>query len=142
MTFSSNDLYMVKISTFHIITARIFTMSQKGLLTLVLKGTMQICRFENLTICSCSCKNNTHISRAHISKRKRYFNMKSSTYYFQMKMKITAYFQICISVPLNCMIFFKSFMILMKVAKQKTTINNKIRTMDFLFPFFLLGRTS
>ena len=40
------------------------------------------------------------ISRAHISKSKRYFNVKSSTYYFHMKTKILAYFQICISVPL------------------------------------------
>ena len=39
-------------------------------------------------------------SRVHISKSKRCFNMKSSTYYFHMKIKILAYFQICISIPL------------------------------------------
>ena len=35
-----------------------------------------------------------------ISKSKKYFNVKSSTYYFHMKKKILADFQICISVPL------------------------------------------
>ena len=44
---------------------------------------------------------NKHISRAHISKSKRCFNVKSSTYYFHMKTKILADFQICISVPLT-----------------------------------------
>ena len=41
------------------------------------------------------------ILHAHISERKRCFNMKSSTYYFHVKTKILADFQICISVPLN-----------------------------------------
>ena len=36
--------------------------------------------------------------RAHISKSKRCFNVKPSTYYFQMKMKILVDFQICINV--------------------------------------------
>ena len=40
-------------------------------------------------------------SRAHISKNKRCFNVKSSTYYFHMKTKILTNFQICISVPLT-----------------------------------------
>ena len=35
-----------------------------------------------------------------ISKSKRYFSRRSSTYYFQIKTKILADFQICISVPL------------------------------------------
>ena len=35
-----------------------------------------------------------------ISKGKRYFSGRSSTYYFQIKTKILADFQICISVPL------------------------------------------
>ena len=39
--------------------------------------------------------------RAHISKNKRYLNVKTSTYYFQMKKKILADFQICISVTLK-----------------------------------------
>ena len=44
--------------------------------------------------------NFSHISSAHISKSKRYVNVKSSKYYFQMKTKILADFQIYISVPL------------------------------------------
>ena len=39
------------------------------------------------------------MSRAHISKDKRCFNVKSSTYYFHMKKKILVDFQISISVP-------------------------------------------
>ena len=41
------------------------------------------------------------ISRAHISKSKRFLNVKSSKYYFHTKTKILANFQICISVPLK-----------------------------------------
>ena len=44
--------------------------------------------------------NFSRISRVHISKSKMCFNVKSSTYYFHMKTKILADFQICISVPL------------------------------------------
>ena len=40
------------------------------------------------------------ISQAHISESKRCVNVKSSTYYFLMKTKILADFQICISVSL------------------------------------------
>ena len=36
-----------------------------------------------------------------MSKRKRCFNGKSTKYYFHVKTKILADFQICISVPLN-----------------------------------------
>ena len=36
-----------------------------------------------------------------ISKSKRCFKVKSSTYYFHMKTKMLADFQICISVPLK-----------------------------------------
>ena len=36
-----------------------------------------------------------------ISKSKRCFKVKSSTYYFHMKTKILADFQACISVPLK-----------------------------------------
>ena len=43
----------------------------------------------------------TYLTRAHISKRKRGFYLKSSTYYFHMNTKILADFQICISVPLK-----------------------------------------
>ena len=45
--------------------------------------------------------NVSHISRANISKSKTCFNVKFSSYYFHMKMKILAYFQIFISVPLS-----------------------------------------
>ena len=50
-----------------------------------------------------------------MSKSKRNFSMKSSAYYFHMKTKILASFQICISVPLSfqsskhlksCLVFF------------------------------------
>ena len=47
------------------------------------------------------CKQTFHISRALISKSKGRFNMKSSTYYFHVKTKMLADFQICISVPVN-----------------------------------------
>ena len=51
------------------------------------------------------------MSRVHISKNKRCFNVKSSTYYFHMKTKILAYPQICISVPLTLerTVFLKNF---------------------------------
>ena len=41
-----------------------------------------------------------HISRTRISKRKRCFNVKSSTSCFHVKAKILTDFEICISVPL------------------------------------------
>ena len=43
----------------------------------------------------------SHISRAHISESKTYFDMKLSIYCFHMKTKIMADFQICIRVPLT-----------------------------------------
>ena len=46
-------------------------------------------------------KSFTYLSRALISESKRCFNLKSSTYYFHIKTKISADFQICISVPLK-----------------------------------------
>ena len=45
--------------------------------------------------------NFSRISRVHISKSKRCFNVKSSIYYLHMKTKILADFQICIIVPLT-----------------------------------------
>ena len=50
---------------------------------LVIKGTLHVC---NQTY--------SHISRAYISNRKKYFNVKSSTYYFHVHTKILADFQI------------------------------------------------
>ena len=43
-------------------------------------------------------------SRVHISKPKKHFNVKSSTYYFHMKAKILAL--VCISVPLKLEVKF------------------------------------
>ena len=71
----------------------------------------QVCKFlkkwANLLIYSiasdCLSTNFSHISRSHISKSKRCFNVKSSTYYFHLKTKILADFQICISVPIICL---------------------------------------
>ena len=40
------------------------------------------------------------MSRAHISRSKTSFNVKSSTYYFHMKTEILIEFQICMNVPL------------------------------------------
>ena len=44
--------------------------------------------------------NKLFISHVRISQSVKCFNVKSSTYYFHMKTKILADFQICISVPL------------------------------------------
>ena len=43
----------------------------------------------------------SYISLTHSSKSKCYFKAKPSAYYFYVKTKITADFQICISVPLT-----------------------------------------
>ena len=43
----------------------------------------------------------SHISHAHILKSKKFFNVKSSTYYFHMKIKMLAGFQICLSELLS-----------------------------------------
>ena len=43
----------------------------------------------------------SHILRAHISKSKRCFNVNSSSFYFHIKTKIFADFQLCFSVPLR-----------------------------------------
>ena len=42
--------------------------------------------------------NSSHISRAPISKRERYFNAKSLAYYFYVKTKVLADFEICIKL--------------------------------------------
>ena len=52
-------------------------------------------------VSECFLTNFSHISNAHISRRKRCFNVKSSTYYFHVKTKILADFQFCISVSLT-----------------------------------------
>ena len=50
-------------------------------------------------VSECLQTNSSHISRAHISKCKCSFNVKSTTYYFHVKTKILADFQIWITVP-------------------------------------------
>ena len=52
-------------------------------------------------VSECLWTNFSHILRSDISKSKRYFHVKSSTYCFYKKTKILADFQICISVPLS-----------------------------------------
>ena len=42
--------------------------------------------------------NSSHISRAPISKRERYFNAKSLAYYFYVKTKVLADFEICMKL--------------------------------------------
>ena len=42
--------------------------------------------------------NSSHISRAPISKRERCFNAKSLTYYFHVKTKVLADFEICVKL--------------------------------------------
>ena len=44
------------------------------------------------------------MSCAHISKSKRLFNVKPTTYHFHMKTDMLADFQICVSVPFNVFI--------------------------------------
>ena len=56
------------------------------------------------TVSECLKTNISHISPTHISKSKRCFNVKPSSYYFHMKTKILTDFQICISVNFK---FFK-----------------------------------
>ena len=68
--------------------------------------------------------NFSHISRAYISKSKRWFNVKSSTY-FHMKTKILIYFQICISVPLNSF-FFLYDLYLRNVRRFRLDIKNSL----------------
>ena len=59
------------------------------------------------------CKQTIHISQVHISQNVEGFNVKSSTYYFHVKTKRLADFQICISDPLT-----KSFVIDIQVLSQ------------------------
>ena len=60
---------------------------------------------------------NKIFSRAHISKSKRCFNVKSSTYYFHIKTKILADFQICNTVIL--MYEKRKFKVRVQLTKEK-----------------------
>ena len=53
----------------------------------------------------CLQTNFSYISREHIPRTKRRFNLKSSTDSFHMKTKILAEFHICVSVPLRTLIW-------------------------------------
>ena len=70
---------------------------------------LRILKLFNLEVCKCLkkyanfyrilfCVYFSHISRAHISKRERCFNAKSLTYYFHVKTKVLADFEICIKL--------------------------------------------
>ena len=60
-----------------------------------------------------------YISRVHILKSKRSFHAKSSIYYFHMKTKILADFQICISASLRLKEFMKVFPYFVCELQQK-----------------------
>ena len=66
----------------------------------------------------------TYISRTHISKSKRYFDVKSSIYYFHMKTKVLRNFQICISVPLSNRAFFLSEYFYLKNHPKNTYLHS------------------
>ena len=57
----------------------------------------------------CLRTNFSYISRVHISKRTKNFNVRSSTYYIHITTKILTDFQICISAPLRIFIFARNF---------------------------------
>ena len=82
--------------------------------------------------------------RVHISKNKRCFNMKSSTYYFYMKTKILADFQICDSVPLifNLPAFWKliwcSVMNVLLVTCSYFRVRFFAGHMSWLEPFLII----
>ena len=80
------------------------------------------------------CKQNLHISRAHISKGKECFNVKPSTNYFHMKTKIFADFQICISVPLGKCDPKKHCQFKLKLYTQT---NSNMKNSMVIFIFFL-----
>ena len=74
----------------------------------VCKSLKKQANFQHILLFLNAYKQVFYISRAYTSKSKSCFNMKSSTYYFHMKAKILADFQICISVPLMFLFQFKN----------------------------------
>ena len=70
------------------------------------------------------CQQILHVSRAHISKRKMCFNVKSSIYYFHVKAKILADFKICISVP-AVYFFHKGFILDIWLGSKYTSKSNR-----------------
>ena len=73
-----------------------------------------------------------YISRKHISKSKRFFNVKSSTYYFHMETGILTDFHICISVPLTLkQIFCKTKTFFKKLEYRFLVETTKIENKNF-----------
>ena len=76
----------------------------------------------NIFYCFCVFLNSVNnISRTHISKSKRGFDVKFSAYYFNTKTKILVDFQICISAPLTIKISYFSFFTNVKISRSTTT---------------------
>ena len=93
-----------------------------------------------------------HISCAHISKRKGGFNTKSSAYYFPVKTKMLADFQICISVPLtdqislpDCLYLLRYFSICavpLIISPDCAVINFEINLIFLIKPFSYMTEKS
>ena len=84
-----------------------------------------------------------HIShvRAHVSQSKRCFNVKSSTYYFPMKTKILADFQIFISVPFMSSLSTSAFKAIrsLSIGKLDTSTRSIFKLFRKSFVLFFLG---
>ena len=84
-----------------------------------------------------------HIShvRAHVSQSKRCFNVKSSTYYFPMKTKILADFQIFISVPFMSSLSTSAFKAIrsLSTGKLDTSTRSIFKLFRKSFVLFFLG---
>ena len=78
------------------------------------------------------------MSRVHISESRRCFTVKPSTYYFHMKTKILADFQICISVTLkDCRIcYFLNFCYFYLSKFQLTIMKNPMEKPAFVIMDF------
>ena len=84
-----------------------------------------------------------HIShvRAHVSQSKRCVNVKSSTYYFPMKTKILADFQIFISVPFMSSLSTSAFKAIrsLSTGKLDTSTRSIFKLFRKSFVLFFLG---
>ena len=84
-----------------------------------------------------------HIShvRAHVSQSKRCFNVKSSTYYFPMKTKILADFQIFVSVPFMSSLSTSAFKAIrsLSTGKLDTSTRSIFKLFRKSFVLFFLG---
>ena len=85
-----------------------------------------------------------HIShvRAHVSQSKRCFNVKSSTYYFPMKTKILADFQIFISVPFMSSLSTSAFKAIRSLSTGKLdTSNSFVKALYYFFSVWIYKGT-